>query len=556
MIITEDIKKFITIALRDSQLSGELPRVNFVDIRVEKPRNIEHGDFSTNIPLILARVMNMSPMEIAEKIHKKLDNGIFFSKIEVVNPGFINFTLSNEWLQSSVEEIINSGGKYGDIENLSPKNIQIEFVSVNPTGPLHVGHARGAVLGSTLANILEANGHNVHREYYVNDAGNQMRLFFESLYFRYIQEAGVEIDEPDELYAGGYLISLAKTLYNRFSNIPLGMSKDDAIDYLSPFVLEFILSDIKKTLSKLGVKYDEWFSEKTLLETGYFDSVIKLLDDHQLITQKDGAIWFLGTKLGAGEDTVLVRSGDGGPTYFGTDISYHHQKFVKRKFDQVIDIWGADHHAHISRMKYAIEGLGIDTNRLKIILNQIVHFKSGEETLKFSKRKGVISTIDDLISEVGVDSCRYIFLSRSSESQMDFDLSLAKKQSSENPVFYIQYAHARLCAIQRSAISKGLRANGDVSLLNHKSEINLIRKIIELPSVVAYSGEQLEPHHIAYYAFDLARLLQKFYEECRVISVEKGSSELTASRLKLVEASRITFAKTLLIMGMNAPENM
>ena len=556
MIVPEDIKVIIHNALNVAQSSEDLPNVKISDIHVEKPKNIQHGDFSTNLPLILTRIMNIPPMDIAEKIISNIDSNLYFSKIESIKPGFINFTFSEEWLQNSIKEIINLGSKYGDIDAKDTKNIQLEFVSVNPTGPLHIGHARGAVIGSTLANILKSKGHKVHKEYYVNDAGNQMRLFFESFFYRYQQKAGMEIQEPEELYSGEYLIELAESLYDRFEQLPLDMSKDKAIEFLSPYVLDSILKDINSTLSKLGVIYEEWFSEKKLLDTGYFDSIIKILNDKDLVINKDGALWFLGTKLGLDEDIVLIRSDQGGPTYFGTDIAYHHNKFKSRNFDQVIDIWGADHHAHVSRMNYAMEALGIDSKRLKIILNQIVNFKDGENLLKFSKRKGVITTVDDLIDEVGVDACRFIFLSRSSESQMDFDLSLAKKHSSDNPVFYIQYAHARLCGIQKSAESLGLIANGDVSILNHESEISLIKKIIEFPTIITYAAEQLEPHHLAHYSLSLAKSLQKFYERCRVIPKDEKPNDLSAARLKLVEACRITFSKALNMMGMNAPEKM
>ena len=557
MLVADKIKESISSALLSAQTGGSLPNAGKIDVKVEKPRNPEHGDFSTNLPLLLARIMEIAPLKIGSEIRERLSTGEIFSKIDLVKPGFINFTLSDEWLQKSVDRIIMAGNDYGNIENLQPLNVQVEFVSVNPTGPLHVGHARGAVIGSALANILSAAGHKVHKEYYVNDAGNQMRLFNETLYFRYLQASGKDCELPEDMYPGEYILNLAKSIYDSHGERPLEMEKDEAINYLAPLALETTLNSIKNTLKTLGVTYDEWFSEKSLLSTGYFDKILNLLKQNNLVDTRDGAVWFLGTKLGADEDTVLIRSGTGGITYFGTDIAYHHNKLFKRKFDLIIDIWGADHHGHVARMKNALKAFGCDEEKLVVILNQIVTFKENGKSLKFSKRKGVMMEIDELVQEVGPDACRFIFLSRSSEAQMDFDLTMAKKQSSENPVFTIQYAHARLCAIQRLAETKKLHFVGaDVKLLTDPVEIVLIRKLTELPAIISFSANRFEPHHVAHYSLELARLLNRFYEECQVVSTDVELEPITCARLKLVEAARITFAKALYLMGMNAPEKM
>ena len=557
MQITDSLATLVSQALESAQASGSLPAAGDVDIKIERPKLAQHGDFSTSLPLALARSMRMAPIKIAEAIAAAVPENAIVGSVNHAAPGFVNFTLSTAWMQSQVDVVREAGENFGSVDIGTGKSVQVEFVSVNPTGPLHVGHARGAVIGSSLANVLAAAGYEVQREYYVNDAGNQMRVFYDTLYSRYMQAAGHDVPLPDPAYPGEYLQDLAADLLKDLGDGAVSKEKPEAIADLAPESLKRTLEHIRGVLGKLGVSYDQWFHESDLLTSGRFDEVLNLLDDADLVVERDGAKWFAATKLGLEEDTVIIRSDDGGPTYFGTDIAYHHEKFIERKFDRVINVWGADHHGHIARMKALLQALGLDTDRLTIILNQIVNFKNEGESLKFSKRNNVMVTVEELLEEVGIDSCRFTFLSRSPESHMEFDLGLAKTQSSENPVYYVQYGHARMASILRTAAERKITyESADLSLLTHDRELELIRKIIELPTVVERAAERLEPHHLPHYAMELARSLQRFYEDCRVLSSEEGDLEISMARLQLVEAAKVALSRTLKLMGMSSPERM
>jgi arginyl-tRNA synthetase len=405
--------------------------------------------------------------------------------------------------------------------------------------------------------VLEAAGYEVQREYYVNDAGNQMRVFYDTLYSRYMQAAGHDVPLPDQAYPGEYLKELASDLLKDLGDGSVSKEKSEAIADLAPESLNRTLEDIRRVLDRLNVSYDQWFHESELLSTGRFDDVLNFLEDADLVVERDGAKWFAATKLGLEEDIVVIRSGDGGPTYFGTDIAYHHEKFTERKFDRVVNVWGADHHGHVARMHALLQAFELDPDRLTIILNQIVNFKNEGESVKFSKRNDVMVTVDELLDEVGTDATRFTFLSRSPEAHMEFDLGMVKTQSSENPVYYVQYAHARMASILRTARERGISfESADLSLLKHSRELDLIRKIIELPAVVERSAERLEPHHLTHYAMDLAKTLQGFYEDCRVISYEEGELEISRARLQIVEAAKFALSRTLSLMGMSSPEQM
>ena len=558
MRTTELLISLVTDALTKAQAEGVLPPSGTAEVTIEKPQHAEHGDYSSSLPLKLARAMQMSPVAIGEGIVDGMVPAEAVSRAWVASPGFINFSLSEDWLCAQVEVIRAEGDQYGATADGAGQRVQVEFVSVNPTGPLHVGHARGAVAGSGLANVLEAAGYDVQREYYVNDAGNQMRAFYDSLYARYMQAAGQDVPMPEAGYQGDYLKEMAAEILNekdgdRFVHMP----STDAVRELGRIGLDRTLAGIKADLELLGVSYDVWFSEQNLLDGNDFDAALELLEEGGYLVDRGGARWFASTQLGEEKDNVVIRSGEGGPTYFGTDIAYHYNKFIRRGFDRVIDIWGADHHGHVARMKAVAAAFGVDPDRLTVILNQLVSFKAGDDSVRFSKRKGDMVTLRDLVDEVGADACRYTFLSRSTESQMEFDLELAKRQSSENPVYYVQYAHARLCSILRTAAERGLSfEDGDVGLLNHPREFELIRQLIALPEVVHSAAAGLEPHRLAHYAMDLARALQRYYEECRVVSSVSGEEALSKARLKLVDAARLVFARTLSLMGMSAPERM
>ncbi len=552
-MIRDAIVKKLEQATAQAQQQGLIPQVDLPDIVLEHPQNPEHGDYAATVAMKLAKAAKMNPFTIAEAITSVLSPIDGVEKVEVLRPGFINIALSHDWLTRQVDEIVNQGIQYGDSNLGQGTKLQLEFVSVNPTGPLHVGHGRGAVLGSTLANILSVTGYSVEKEYYINDAGNQMDNFYASLYARYCEAVlGLPAEMPSDGYFGQYIIDLAKDLESEKSKIE-SMSEEEAKAHLGKLGLEKMLRQIDEDLKLLGVEFDNWFSEQTLYDSGQFEKIMALLKQDNHIEEREGAQWFVSTELGEDKDNVLVRS-SGVPTYFAADIAYHYNKFEERGFDRVIDIWGADHQGHVSRMKTAMEALGISGNNLDILLSQMVSLRRGNELVKVSKRTGDIITLREVVEEVGADVCRFFFLARSANSQMDFDLELAKKQSMDNPVYYVQYGHARIAGIIRLAHEKGIDySNGNVSLLTESSESDLIKMLIQFSEILEIVTKTLEPQHLPYYAQELATSFHNFYEKCRVITED---DQLTTARLKLVEASRIVMAKALHLMGMNAPERM
>ncbi|MDD5339203.1 MAG: arginine--tRNA ligase, partial [Dehalococcoidales bacterium] len=442
---------------------------------------------------------------------------------------------------------------YGNIDTGKGQKIQIEFVSANPTGPLHVGAGRGAVIGSTLCNVMTSAGFDVTKEYYFNDSGSQMDAFKESLWARYQQALGKNAAMPEAGYHGNYMAELAEDIKQKEGDKFLKMPQAEGIEELGKMGLATILQGVREDLKNLRVEYDVWYSEKTLYENGQFDKVMELLKKKGYIAEKEGATWFVSTALGEDKDNVVIR-GNGVPTYFAADIAYHYNKFIERKFDKVIDIWGADHMGHTSRMKAVVGAFGVDPARLEFIINQMVTLRRGGEIVKISKRSGDMITLKELLEEAGTDACRFIFLSRAASSQMDFDMELAKQQSAENPVFYVQYAHARIASILRVAEEKGVTdEGGDVALLTTEPELVLIRKMLQLPELVETIATTLEPHHLTYYAQDLATVFHAFYKDCRVVSDDKA---MTAARLKLVKAAKLVLGRTLNLMGMDAPEKM
>lgn len=553
----KEIAQIVVSALQSAIAAEDLPRVGDVTATVERPKNSDHGDYSTSVALTLASSMRMAPRDIASKIADAVSPSSLVCDVSIAGPGFINFKLDDDWLRSQVNAIRESGVEFAHLDVGAGQKVQVEFVSVNPTGPLHIGHVRGAAIGNGIANILEAAGYDVQREYYVNDAGNQMRIFSESVYVRFMQAQGKDMELPAESYPGEFVVDLGKDLYGEFGNDLDGMSAHGVMSVIGPQALSKTLENIRSTLGRMGIEYDEWFSEQSLISGDDFDKSLDLLKERGYVAEREGALWFLGTKMGLESDSVIIRSEERGPSYFGTDIAYHYNKFVKRGFERVINVWGADHHGHVARMKAVVDSLGVDPENLTIIINQIVNFKKGDETVRFNKRKDNFIAADDLLDAVGPDACHYIFLERTPGTHMEFDLELAKKETSENPVFYVQYAHARLCAILRSAAERKIAfEDGDVSLLTNAHELALMRRLNELPDVIARSAEMLEPHHMPHFAYEVARELQRFYEACRVISSDPADAELTKARLLLVDAARIVLAGTLNIMGMNAPERM
>ncbi len=543
----------VTEALSKAQNSQALPTVPAPVGIVERPQNPEHGDFASSAPLKLARTMRMRPMDIAEAIAQCIATDSEIATVEIAPPGFINFTLSPAWLQQQVETILEAGASFGSTNTGAGKRVQVEFVSVNPTGPVHVGHARGAVIGSVLASALGAAGYDVSREYYLNDAGSQIELFHQSLFARYAQALGKDVELPAGGYQGDYMVELGAELAQSHGDSFLQMAEDEGVRAIGDIGIGRMIDNIRDDLGALRVEFDVWFSEKGLFEGSDYNTAMGMLREGGHVTRREGATWFVSTALGEDKDNVLIRS-NGLPTYFASDAAYHYNKFLVRGFDRVTDIWGADHQGHVNRVKAVVGAMGVDPERLNIIIGQMVALKRGGESVRASKRTGDIITLRELVDEVGPDACRYFFLARSAEAQMEFDLELATKESQDNPVYYLQYAHARIAGILRNASERGLDfAEGDVGLLTEPEELALVRQLLLLPEIVDTIAETMEPHRLPHYTLELATAFHWFYDQCRVISDDEA---LSKARLKLVEASRIGLARCLSLMGMAAPEQM
>ena len=551
-IVSRDLLKAFDSAIE----KGDLPRTNISDAAIERPQNTDHGDFATSLPLKLASDMKMSPMVIAEILSRHLPKESIISASQVAPPGFLNLTLDPKWLFSQIHLIRNAKTAYGNLNLSKRKKIQIEYVSANPTGRLHVAHARGAVIGSALANLLKAAGHAVEEEYYLNDAGNQIEKFNKSLLVRYKQIAGLDIELPEDSYPGEDISDVAKTIWDEEGDRYLQLDESEAEISIGSKGIPKMIEGIKEDLESLRVQFDEWFSETSLYKQGQFETCMKSLNNKGLTTDRDGAKWLVSTKLGEEKDNVLIRT-SGTPTYFASDIAYHFNKFHQRNFAEVIDVWGADHQGQIGRLRSALDALEIDSTKLKIILVQMVRFKKGETSEKLSKRKGNVIPLIDLVNEIGVDACRFLFLSRSNESQLEFDLDLAKQQSSENPVYYVQYGHARICSILSLAEERNIDfSNGDVSILGDPTELSLINKMLELPDVIETSVGNLEAHHLPHYSMELATAFHTFYQNCRVVSSEKSDLPISKARLLLVDAARLVLGRCLKLMNMTAPDKM
>ena len=552
-LVTKQVCKAISLSMDNKQL----PQSAIPDILIERPQKKEHGDFACTISLKLSKILNMNPIDIANIIVSNFDSDGIISNTHIVPPGFINLTLDSNWLSNQVSLIIDTPNKFTQSNLGNNKKIQVEYVSANPTGQLHVAHIRGAVIGSTLANILEATGYEVQQEYYINDAGNQIENFNKSLALRYKQLFDNNIEFPEGLYPGEDIISIAKKIKDLEGSKYLELDAADLESTLGLLGKKIILSQIESELHLLGINFDTWFSEKSLLDNGEFQHCISVIENSGYTKKKDGAIWLNTTKLGEEKDNVLIRS-NGTPTYYATDIAYHFNKFKKRSFESVIDIWGADHHGQIPRLKKALTLLGIDPSKLEVVLVQMVRFKKGPITEKLSKRKGTAIPLTTLVEEIGPDACRYLFLSRSHESQVEFDLDLAKKQSSENPIYYIQYAHARICSILKSANNKNIDYSECINNITYqeKSELELIKKLVEFPEILESSSKNLSPHYVPHYSFELASQFHLFYQHCRILDDDSNNLDIVISRLLLSDATRIILNTCLTIMGMTSPEEM
>ncbi len=551
-MFVEHIIKILNNSLLDLKKEGLKIEFEIDNSLLEKPQKSIHGDYACTIAMKFAHKLKLKPIDFANSIVEKMKDDHIIDKVWVQKPGFINFSIKNTALVEQVNKIIEHDESFGDFIRPSKEKIQIEFVSVNPTGPLHVGHARGAVIGSTLANVLESAGYIVEREYYINDAGKQIKLFNDSLFARLLEILGKENEFPEDGYVGSYVVDIVKEFLEKNNHVVENFDHENIYDRLSEFGMNYVLDSIKEDMKELKVNYDVWFSENDLYKNGDFNEAIDLLKNNGSLIDLDGAVWFKSEN--DDNHKVVIRS-NGDPTYFASDIAYHYNKFIKRKFNKVIDIWGADHQGQIPFMKSMIEKIGIDKDNLNLLIYQLVTLKRDGEIVRISKRTGDLITFKELIEDVGSDVCRFFFLSRASESQMEFDIDLAKKESEDNPVYYIQYAYARICGILRLADEKGIDySNPDLNLISENSELDMIRKMITLPEVILKISETLGPHQLTYFATEFANSFHLFYQNCRVISEE--DLEMSKSRLRLVQAAKVVLAKYLTLMGLNKPERM
>jgi len=555
-LILDSIIDMVAQAVEKSRRDGFLQLDTVPTIEVERPSNPDHGDFATSLPLRLAKATRINPLNLAEVLVQNIPAADEVAEVTAAPPGFINFKLRDSWVQQQVEVVRRLGAEYGNVAFGKGRRMMVEFVSVNPTGPVHIGHARGAVLGSSLANILAAAGFDVTREYYVNDAGSQMQAFYGSVLARYLQALGQDSEMPANGYVGEYVVDLARDIIESEGRRFAEMDQASALKEIGDLGREKMVAVIREDLEQIGVTFDNWFSERTLFANGDYSRGMDLLRDQGYLAEREGATWFTFNALGDDKDNVVIRS-SGEPTYFASDIAYHYNKFVQRGFDGVVNIWGADHQGHVPRMRSAVQALGVDPDRLTVLIAQMVSLKRGSEVVKVSKRTGDLVTLRELSDEVGRDACRFFFLARTPSTQMEFDLELAKQESNENPVYYVQYAHARNSSILNLARSRDIDwSAGDVSLLNHPSELALIRGMLRLPELVEQMARNLEPHHLPHYTMELANAFHVFYENCRVVSSNPEDDDMTRARLKLVESAQIVFRRALDLMAMDAPDHM
>lgn len=555
MTVRQDLAARVAKAIARAQQAAALPAFDIPTVEVT-PAKPQFGDYSTNVALQLARVARMAPFRIAEAIKEHFPADDMVAEVAVAAPGFLNFRLNPIWVARQIAAIEREGRAWTRSTIGQGKRVQVEFVSANPTGPLHFGGARNAVIGDTLARVLAQVGYEVQREYYVNDAGSQMRKFGETLFARYAQALGEDIPVPEDGYMGYYMVEWGEAIAREHGRRFLEMEREEAIREITEIGLRIVLEGVEKDLEDLRVHFDNWFSERSLYQDGTFERVLALLREKGLIYEKEGALWFAATRLGGEKDEVIVRS-TGEPGYFASDIAYHYHKFVVRGFDWVIDVWAVDHQGHVPRMKVVMKALGLDPDRLTIVLYNLVTLKRHGEEVKLSKRSGDIITLREVLDEVGPDPIRFMLLTRSNDAKIDFDIGLAVEQTQENPVYYVQYAHTRIAGILRKARAEGWTdwSDGNLDLLTHPSEQALLKKVLELPDLLITIADRLEPHHLTYYAQDLATLFHAFYRDCRVL--DPGQPDLTKARLRLVAAVKLVLAHLLEdLLGMTAPEVM
>ena len=551
------LKDLLAKAVREVAAEKGYPQESLPEVILERPRHEGQGDWASNIGMLLAKSLKTKPRDLAEEIVSKLGKDPHVEKAEVAGPGFINFFITNLWVKDVLEAAVTGREDYGKSTQGKGRKVQVEFVSANPTGPLHVGHGRGAAVGDMTASLLEYAGWEVQREYYINDAGLQMNLLGQSTQARYFEILGApeKAPFPENGYKGDYIYDLARQVLEEHGPRFLDMPLEDSFPVFQSHAADTILDGIREDLLLFGVNFDVWFSEKSLYENGLVESALEFLKERGQAYDKDGALWFRTTAFGDDKDRVLVRS-NGVTTYFASDVAYHKEKF-DRGFDLVIDVWGADHHGYVPRMKAAVEALGKDREALQILLIQFVNLLRGGHQVSMSTRSGEFVTLSEVLDEVGIDAARFFFAMRRCDSHLDFDLELAKKASTDNPVFYVQYAHARIQSIMREAASRDLKIPDprtvDINLLVEPEEKALAKRIARFPEEVEKAAAELAAHRIAFFAYDLASDFHAFYNAHRVLGVDEGTSR---ARLCLVEATRVALTNALGILRVKAPERM
>ena len=547
-LLATAIKNAAAAAIAEGKIKeGELPEV-FLEVPPQK----EFGDFATNFAMQAARSLKCNPRLVAQAVVEGLHCD-YLNRAEIAGPGFINFYLKENWLTDLLANIVSQAEAYGNLHQEQPEKIQVEFVSANPTGPLHVGHGRGAAVGSSLANLLEAAGYDVSREYYINDAGNQINNLAASVNARYLEAFDIDVEFPENGYHGHDIIETAERIKRIYGDEFLHMDEQDRIKSFRSIALKEKLAALKEDLEAFNVTYDVWFSEQTLHDADKIKEACDYLTAKGYMYEKDGALWLKSTEYGDDKDRVVIRD-NGVPTYLAADIAYHRNKF-ERGFDRVINLWGADHHGYIARMKAAIGALGYQPEQLEVLILQMVNLYRNGELVKMSKRTGQSVTLNELIEEVGTDAARFFFVMRSIDSQLDFDLTLATEQSNDNPVFYIQYAHARICSIFRQLEETGITEAEQVNyaVLTDKTELELIKKLGEYPEMIAAAAKERAVHRVAHYVHELAGLFHSFYNQCRIIGVD---ADVQQARIKLLHATRHVLKHASGILGVTAPERM
>lgn len=555
MNAVEQIQQEVKVALRQAVIDAGLAEETAIpDIMLETPNNKDNGDYATNIAMQLTKLAKKPPRAIAEAILEKLNtDGTSIESIEIAGPGFINIKLKTDYLGGIVKTVLEQGENYGRSNFGNKQKVQVEFVSANPTGDLHLGHARGASLGDSLSNVLDFAGYDVAREYYINDAGNQVHNLANSVEARYFQALGLDKEMPEDGYQGPDIINIGKMLAAEYGDKYVNTPDEERYAFFRQYGLEHELEKLKTDLANFRVSFDVWFSETSLYENGKIDVALDKLRANGHVFEEDGATWFRSTTFGDDKDRVLIKN-DGTYTYLTPDIAYHEDKLF-RGFDKLINIWGADHHGYIPRMKAAIEALGYGNDTLEVSVVQMVQLYKDGEKFKMSKRTGKAVTLRELVEEVGLDAVRYFFAMRSGDSQMDFDLDLAISQSNENPVYYAQYAHARISSILRQADENGMAVSVDnVSLLQAEKELELLKKIGDFPQVISDSARIRSPHRVATYIQELAATFHSFYNAEKVL--DPDNRELSGARLALITITRTTIANALKLIGVSAPEKM